>query len=158
MIKVKKGNVVDALINGEIDYLIHSTNAQGKFASGVAGEIRKRIPEAYDAYMRQFRQCQVQGKTITLGELSGAKGVINLCGQEYYGYDGKRYANYGAIAVGLGDVFHYLQDIDSKQPRNIRIGLPLIGCGLGGANEEIIMSIIEHCLQGSYKEVTIYKL
>lgn len=159
MIKVKQGNAVDALLNREIDYLVHSTNAQGKFASGIAEEIRKRIPEAYEAYMKQYNMWKFTGKkSIPLGDLSSSKGVINLCGQEFYGRGGKRYTNYGAIASGLCDLFGYLQDIDTQQPRNTIIGLPLIGCGLGGAEEEIIMEIIEHCLGDIYKEVIVFKL
>ena len=159
MITIKKGNAVDALLNKEIDYLIHSTNAQGVFASGIAGEIRRRIPEAYNAYMKQYTMWKFAGKkSIPLGDLSSAKGVINLCGQEFYGRSGKRYANYGAIASGLCDLFGYLQDIDDRQCRDLKLGLPLIGCGLGGSTEEIIMEIIEHCLGGIYKEVVVFKL
>ena len=159
MIEIKRGNVVEALISGEIDYLVHCTNSRGKYASGVAGEIRRRIPEAYEAYMKQYNCWVFRGdKHIPLGDLSSAKGVINLCGQLNYGYDKKRYVNYGAIASGFSDLFCYLQDLDSRQSRNIKIGLPLIGCGLAGGEEEIMMELIEHCLGGIYKSVTVYKL
>tara|TARA_R110000787_G_scaffold44901_1_gene109779 strand:- start:3974 stop:4453 length:480 start_codon:yes stop_codon:yes gene_type:complete len=159
MIEVREGNVVEALLLGEIDYLVHCTNSRGKYASGVAGEIRKRIPEAYTAYMNQCSQWINHGnKHIPLGDLSSAKGVINLCGQLNYGYDKKRYVNYGAVASGFCDLFCYLQDIDSRQSRNIKIGLPLIGCGLAGGEETIMMELIEHCLGGIYKSVTVYKL
>lgn len=159
MITIKKGNAVDALLNKEIDYLVHSTNAQGVFSSGIAGEIRRRIPEAYVAYMKQYNMWKCHGKeSIPLGDLSSGGKVINLCGQEFYGRSGKRYTNYGAIASGLCDLFCYLQDIDERQCRNIKLGLPLVGCGLGGAEEDIIMEIIEHCLGNIYKEVVVFKL
>ena len=159
MIQIKKGNAVDALLNGEIDYLIHCTNSKGKYASGIAGEIRKRIPEAYSVYMRQHRLWLKRGKEgMPLGCISSAKGVINLCGQEAYGYDKVRYGNYGAIASGLCDLFCYLQDIDQRQARNLNIGLPWIGCGLAGCDQTIIKEIIDHCLGGCYASVTIYEL
>lgn len=158
MIKIQQGNAVSALLNGDVDYLIHCTNAQGKYASGIAGEIRRRIPTAYEAYMKQYNTWKERGnKHIPLGDISSAKGVINLCGQKYYGNDGKWYVNYGAIASGLCSIFCYLQDMDFRHPHDLKIGLPLIGCGLAGGDEEIMTEIIEHCLVG-FKSVTVYKL
>jgi O-acetyl-ADP-ribose deacetylase (regulator of RNase III) len=157
--KIIKGNVVDAVLNGEIDYLVHGTNSQGKFASGVAGEIRKRIPEAYQAYMKQYQQWIDFGKKgIPLGDLSCGGNVINLCSQEFYGRDGKRYANYGAIASGFCNLYTYLQEIDSRCPQNLKVGVPWIGAGLGGCDPKIIKELIEHCLDGCYASVTIYGL
>ena len=160
-IKIVKGNAVDALMNGKIDYLIHQTNCQGKFAGGIAGEIRKRLPAAYDAYMTCYnRYTFLQGKKhIPLGEISQGGGVINLHSQLYYGYDKKRYTNYGAMAAGLQDIFHYLSNYDERQQKDIAVGIPFgIGCGLGGGDWEIVYELIEHCLAPFVKEVTIYKL
>ena len=159
-IKIVKGNAVDALMNGEIDYLIHQTNCQGKFASGIAGEIRKRLPAAYDAYMKRYNLFRSRGHNhIPLGEISQGGGVINLHSQLYYGYDKKRYTNYGAMATGLQAIFYYLSDYDDRQQRDIIVGLPFgMGCGLGGGDWEIVYELIEHCLAPFVKEVVIYKL
>ena len=157
--KIVKGNAVDALLKGEIDYLVHGTNAQGAYQSGIAGEIRKRIPEAYQAYIKQYQQWIDFGKkSIPLGDLSNGGKVINLCSQQFYGRSGKRYANYGAIASGFCNFYTYLQHIDTRNPRNLKIGVPWIGAGLGGCEQEIIKELIEHCLNGCYASVIIYEL
>lgn len=159
-IKIVKGNVVDGLLNGEIDYLIHQTNCQGKFSSGVAGEIRKRIPEAYEKYMKYYNMWISRGqKHIPLGDISIGGNVINLHSQLYYGNDGKRYTNYGAMAAGFQDIFYVLQDIDDRMLSGIKVGLPYqIGCGLGGGDWEIVYELIEHCLAPYVKTVVIYEL
>lgn len=42
-IKFVKGSVVDALLKGEIDFLINQVNCQGVYASGIAKEIGNHI-------------------------------------------------------------------------------------------------------------------
>jgi O-acetyl-ADP-ribose deacetylase (regulator of RNase III) len=54
-VKFKKGNAVSALIDGEVDYLLNCVNCQGKYASGIAKEIRERIPSAYRRYEDFYR-------------------------------------------------------------------------------------------------------
>lgn len=156
-ITFKKGNVIDALLNGEVDYLLHCCNAQGKYASGVAGEIRRRIPEAYEAYMNQYDWYKAYGNnSIPLGVLTIKFGVINLVGQKYYGNDGKRYVNYGALSEGFSRVGkeYYCNNLEDKV-----IGIPdMIGCGLAGGDREIVLELIEHCLAPYCKEVVIYQL
>ena len=154
MIEVKEGNVIDALLNKEVDYIVHCCNAQGKFNSGVAKEVRERVPVAYKAYMYNYERMN-----NTLGTLSLGGGVINLVGQEFYGYDGKRYGNYGAIAAGLGDIFHLLQDYDSRQSKNITIGIPYkFASDRAGCEWEIIVELIDHMLVPFVKDVVFYKL
>lgn len=163
-IKYVKGNVVDALLNNEVDYLIHCCNAQGKYASGVAGEIRQRIPEAYEAYMELYNTWTSRGnRDIPLGDfnISGSR-VINLVGQRYYGRDNKRYVNYGALAQGFSGIEEcFRMDLtgeDVPYPENITLGLPKIGAGLAGGDWEVIEELIEFLLVPYFKEIRIYTL
>lgn len=163
-IKYIKGNVVDALLNGEVDYLIHQVNAQGKFASGIAGEIRQRIPEAYESYMNMYNVWISRGnKDIPLADFNVSKsGVINLVGQQYYGRDGKRYTNYGALAQGFSCIEEYFRldgcGGDVPLPRNVTLGLPKIGCGLANGSWEIVEELIQFLLVPYFKEVRVYEL
>lgn len=159
MIEAKQGNVVSALLNKEVDYIIHCCNAQGKFNSGVAKEVRERIPAAYRKYMSDYEAINNTLGTLSLAQNTPTSGVINLVGQEYYGYGGKRYGNYGAIAAGLSEVFCLLQDYDSRQPSQITVGLPyLFASDRVGCEWAIIVELIEHCLLPFVKSVTFYKL
>lgn len=73
-----------------------------------------------------------------------------MYGQETYGYDGRRFTSYDAFWSCLGK-------IRERVPHGATIAFPdRIGCGLGGANWEVIRTMIEQAL-GDY-EVYIYKL
>lgn len=158
-IKIINGDAITALLNGEIDFLVHQSNSVGGFGSGIAGQIRKRIPEAYEAYKENYDKFISHGhKHIPLGSLSYGGGVIHLHSQLNYGR-GKRHTNYGAMACGLEKVYMHVSCYENKDPRETKIGLPyLMGCGLGGGDWEIVYELIEHCLAPSFKEVVIYKL
>lgn len=160
-IKFVKGNVVDALLKGEIDFLINQVNCQGKYESGVAKEIGERIPEAKEAYLEHVKFCKAYNRK-PLNDVISKNGVIHIFGQEFYGRDGRRYTNYGSLAKGMALVYDVIKEyvdwhIDLRQP-NCVIGIPdMIGCGLGGADREIVLELIEHLLSWA-KEVRIYQL
>jgi hypothetical protein len=153
MIEVREGNAVTAYLEGDIDVLLHCCNDKKIMGSGIAKEIRRRIPEAYKDYMA------VEGD-IQLGSISSSEGCYNLHAQKGYGRDKKRYINYGAFAICLNKVEQRLI-LDSLQ-RNVTmgeqvIGFPyLIGCALAGGSWEIVSEMLEHQFSG-YKLVA-YKL
>lgn len=161
-IKIVNGDVIDALLDREIDYLIHQTNCRGGFGSGIDGQIRKRIPEAYTAYIENYNffTKTLKMEHIPLGNISCGGNVLHLHSQLNAGRDGKRYTNYGAMATGFQSLPDYLFDDEGVScPENRVIGLPyLMGCGLGGGDWGVVYEIIEHCLAPYVKEVIIYKL
>ncbi len=85
-IKYVKGDAVKALLDGEVDYLLHCCNCQNNFGSGIAKQIREMLPYAYEADYKA-----VMDGTNKLGNVIPSKGVLNLYGQEYYGYVGDYY-------------------------------------------------------------------
>lgn len=156
-----KGNAVDALINGEIDFLINQVNCQNKYASGIAKEIGEKIPTAKQAYHDYCEHHKVN-KDKLLGGAIMHSNVIHIFGQQYYGRDGDRYTNYGALANGLAGVYDIMEQYtiwsEEWRPSDAIIGIPdMIGCGLGGADREIVLELIEHLLSW-VKEVRIYSL
>jgi hypothetical protein len=98
---IKQGNAVTALLNGEVDYLVHCVNCQRTMGSGIALEIKNRVPMAYAVYMDSPQ---------VLGTFCEGGNVINLFAQEYYGTYGPFYAatgrqlHYEALATGLSKV------------------------------------------------------
>lgn len=139
----KQGNVVDALINGDVDYIAHCCNAQGVMGSGVAKEIKERVPEAYLAYRRS---------EMSLGDVSCDGGVYNLIAQLNYGYDGKRYVNYGALAACFVRMRMDLWVNDT-------IGIPYkMASDRAGGDWDVVLELIEHLVVPYVKDVVIYKL
>ena len=165
MIHYVNGN----LLNADLGYYCHQVNCQGRMGSGIAKAIKEKWPVVYDAYVDlcQEREDEVyhmcggmeNGLDWTetlLGEVQlihveENKTVINLFGQQYYGYDGKRYTSYDGFWSCLGKIREVV-------PVGSKIGFPdHIGCGLGGANWEVIRTMIEQALADDF-EVYIYKL
>ena len=161
----KVGNLLDA----PVDYICHQVNCQGRMASGIARQIRDRWPVVYEQYMAGINErrqkveelcgqweSQIDVSETLLGHgqnipVSDNLTVINMFSQQYYGYDGKKYTSYDAF-------WDCLQGIALTVPKGSKIGFPeRIGCGLGGANWDVIRTMIEQVLAEDF-EVYIYIL
>lgn len=126
--------------------------------SGIAGQIKERWPIVYQSYMAKYFNMLPE---LLLGDIQIValwedyyktdfhQSVINMFAQQYYGYDKKRYTSYDAFWNCLNLIKHNI-------PKGSKIGFPYhIGCGLGGANWNIIRTMIEIVL-GEDFEVYIY--
>jgi O-acetyl-ADP-ribose deacetylase (regulator of RNase III) len=157
-------------INGDLlksrhRYICHQVNCQGRMGSGIAKQIRERWPIVYEQYIAGFKaieeesinwEDQLDVSEVLLGRLQQIKvndtqTVINMFAQQYYGYDGKRYTSYDAFWACLGG-------IKDSVPKGSKIGFPYrIGCGLGGANWQVIETMI-YAVLGNDFDVYIYIL
>ena len=165
MVQYKTGNLLDA----PVDYICHQVNCQGRMASGIAKQIREKWPIVYEKYNAKFQEMedeiskmcggfeyQLDVSEVLLGHMqivpvNDKQNVINMFAQQYYGYDSLRYTSYDAFWVCLGK-------IKDSVPKGSKIGFPYrIGCGLGGANWDVIRTMIEQVLAEDY-EVYIYIL
>ena len=171
MVHYEIGNLLDS----NVDYICHQVNCQGRMGSGIAKQIKERWPVVYKNYMAKFDAVdEFVSKTygryenspdtseILLGDIQIVglwedyyttdfhQSVINMFAQQHYGYDGRRYTSYDAFWTCLGS-------IAASVPKGSKIGFPWkIGCGLGGANWAVILTMIEEVLADF--DVYIYKL
>lgn len=139
MIILEKGNLLDA----DTDFICHQVNCRGKMGSGVAGQIRGKWPIVYTEYFDFFLKApegllgKIQPVIIPKEEDKNQQIVINMFAQQSYGYDGNLYTSYDAF-------WSCLQKIKNFVPTNQTIAFPYkIGCGLGGADWEVIYKMIE---------------
>lgn len=147
--KVTEGDAITALLNDDVDLLIHIANCQGRMGSGIALSIKTRIPSAYDAYKLFEKE-----RTLTLGTVSSDNKVVNLHAQKYYGYDGKRYIDYEALALCLESIKNTLD----KRGKSYRIAVPYrMGCDRAGGSWGIVKSMISQYLLPDH-QILIYKL
>jgi O-acetyl-ADP-ribose deacetylase (regulator of RNase III) len=116
----------------ECGLIIHGVNCRGSFGSGIAGAIRRKWPSVYQSYMNAYHNSR-ENNTQLLGDVDFALVhdepllyVANLFSQEYYGNDGKTYANPMAIKLGLTKCFMFADKND------LTIYSGKVGCGLGG--------------------------
>ena len=173
MITFKKMNICDS----QCDNICHQVNCQGVMNSGVAKAIREKWPVVYENYKAKYNECkksveemyQHYGNSpfsisdLMLGTIQHVplydnyyktekhQGVINMFAQSRYGYDGKRYTSYDAFWSCLG----WIKKIT---PKGSSIAFPkYIGCCRGGADWNVIKTMIEQVLGQDY-HVYIYEL
>lgn len=158
----KEGNLIDALLSGEVDFIAHCCNAQGEMNTGVAKEVKDRIPEAYEKYLSSYAMCENLNNddgTISafLGTVNCAAGVFNLIGQEHFGYDNKKYINYGALA----SAFYSLRQMSELNfnIKEITLGIPYkLASERAGGDWTIVLELVEFILVPYFKAVVVYKL
>ena len=116
--------------------------------SGVARQIREKWPEVYNQYCKRVESSLTRGRDL-LGQTQSVninenQSVVNIFGQLYYNYDGRRYTSYDAFWICLNELKRSL-------PEGSTIGFPArIGCDRGGANWAVIEKMIEEVLGQDY--------
>lgn len=143
-----KGNVVDALLRGDVDILIHQANCFHTFGSGIAREIREKIYDAYRADLATPYADKDKLGTISVAFKNKMPYVINLYGQFNYGRD-RRYTDYDALGQGLSTISKCL-------PAGTVIGIPKIGCGSAGGDWSVVSKIVAKHL--SMFDVRVYEM
>lgn len=131
--------------------------------SGIAKQIKDKIPEAYTAYKKMFNI----DPTYRMGKTSLGGKVINIIGQDGYGYERVRYGHYGYIARGLSSVSFEIQKyvglydnslVDSYYNNEVKIGIPYrFASDRAGCDWCIILELIEGILAPEF-DIVIYHL
>lgn len=142
--------ISDDLFNTDAELILHGVNAQGRFASGIAKQMKEKFPIVA---MRYFDRHKDQGWKIgdTQFNYIGDRIIVNACSQQYYGYDGQQYVSYLALYKIFTDVFSFAVHSGIK-----KIAMPKIGAGLGGGDWSVIEGILIKCLSTRDIEVYIY--
>ena len=155
-IEYKKGNLIDALLTREINCLIHQANCYHTFGGGIAKEIAQRIPSAYEAdLLTPLGESKLGDGSVA--ELGPNKCVVNLYSQGGVS-NTKRMTNYGALALGLTKIADGFAKTLQEADGSCVIGMPRIGCGLGGGDWEIVSEIIEFAFRNFKGKVVVYDL
>lgn len=143
----KKGDVVEAYLKGEVDYLAHQCNCFNTMGSGIARQIKEKIPGA-----AKVDQITRRGDRYKLGTYSKFEGVYNLYGQYYYGRE-QCHTDYRSLARAFGSMLH---DISLEMMSVAYIGIPKMGSGLGGGNWEIIEELLQREIDQSILDARVY--
>ena len=149
MIHIQNGN----LLKSDCNIIAHCCNCQGGFGSGIAGQIRREFPYAYQAFSEDVRSPEDKLGTYTLGlpfeqvnaRLDNIKNynIFNLYGQLEYGPGDKQYINYNAFLQSMILMFEKITDWKSKSTKSFKVGMPyLIGCGLAGGDWNVVEELI----------------
>jgi O-acetyl-ADP-ribose deacetylase (regulator of RNase III) len=147
--KKTEGNLIEKALNNEFDLIIHGCNCHCNMGGGIAKQIREIFPEAYDADLKT-----IEGDPFKLGTYSYAYRnepypliIVNAYTQFHPGPDASYEAiekAFVAIKKGFGNVPH-------------KIGIPQIGCGIGGLEWDQVEKIIDKIFDTEDVTVVIYK-
>lgn len=156
MVSFHTGNIVDS----GADIICHQVNCRCAMNSGVAKAIRQKWPEVYQQYAAEAKDMMIIGhgsqerslihmfghiQTVYIGAENGRdRAVINMFAQEGYGYDGRRYTSYDAFWSCLGEIKKYIT------PGKTLAFPARIGCVRGGANWNVILTMISEVLGEDY--------
>jgi len=149
--KVVKGNLLTLAKEGNFDLIIHGANCFHKMGSGIAAQIAKEFPQAVVS-----DNCTLYGSPFKLGTFSFAHAaniastpvyfqIINLYTQFLPG----RNFEYSALIKGL-DALKNAYILDKKS-----IGVPWIGCGIGGGDRQVVETILKHWETQSNVSLTV---
>lgn len=158
-IKYKKGNLVDAFIDNEINVLIQQCNCFCTQNSGLAKEIKARLPEMFQADCEtikgDIRKLGSYSCAIFEGDNGSLKYGFNLYGQHRYGVE-KQHTNYDKMKKGLTSIKNYLDLSIGKTKK--KVGIPKLGCGLGGGDWSVVSDIVSEIFVEQDYEIYVYEL
>jgi len=139
-----KGNLIKLAQSGEFDIVIHGCNCFCTMGAGIAKQIKKAFPKAYELDKMTAKGNLDKLGTFTVAYLRNKElAIVNAYTQFGYGRN-QCHADYDAIR----SVFQSLaNDIKEKCP-NARIGYPAIGAGHAGGDWDIISKIIDKEFEG----------
>jgi O-acetyl-ADP-ribose deacetylase (regulator of RNase III) len=142
-----KGDLVKLAAAGEFNVLVHGCNCFNTMGAGIALQIATKFPEActVDQLTRAGDKNKL-GKysmAVVRGDRGDALTVVNGYTQYAFGTGGP-HVDYDAVRSVFGTIVYNLACMST----DIRIGIPLIGAGLGGGDWNRINNIIEEELDG----------
>jgi len=144
MIEIKENSNICDVVEGVI---LQGVNCQGVMGSGVAKQLRDKYPNIFIPYAALCKKYwhdseNLLGRVVTYYPDFRNKEfyIANCFTQEFYGKDGKKYASYDALESCL----------ETVKGTKLPIHIPyLIGAGLGGLNEQVVLAIIEQTLSNN---------
>lgn len=149
--KTVKGNLLDMFDKDHFDVIAHGCNCFNSMSGGIAAQISQRYPQA-----RLSDNATTPGDYLKLGSLSAA--IISLSPKKlifnlYTQFNGGANFDYTAARLSLRKLNFSLNSIKENLGRDVRVGLPMIGSGIGGGNWEKIEKMIKRELRSH--DVTI---
>lgn len=129
------GCLFDAADKQNVDVIAHQANCFKIMGSGFAAALRLRHPAAESIDLIDRRQPSERLGHFTNVRVAGGTMVFNLYGQ----YRPGKNTDYTALRCSISAMAEYLK----KGKPDARIGLPLIGCGVGGGDWKIVSTILK---------------
>lgn len=159
--KYVQGNLLTALQSGKLDVIAHQTNCFCKGRRGIAPQIFNAFPEAKLADDKtEVGDASKMGNFTVATTMCGGR-VYNLYGQYHFDNRKSDYGtHYPSLQNSLYEMACDLREVyrSSTDDTPIRVGFPLIGCGLAGGDWNRVSEFIKNAFDGPEYDVYIYTL
>lgn len=136
VVEVVKGNAIDYALDNPNAAFFHVVNCQGVMGSGVAKEVKDRVPDAYSVYKDSFME---------LGTVSIWSNFFNLAAQFNYG-GFQRNLNYGALA----DCLKYISTLAWTRKYDTIVVPYKMGADRSGGDWKIVVEMLEYYFPNHY--------
>ena len=145
--KYINGDLIQLAKDKKYEVIIHGCNCFNTMGAGIAKEIKKNFPEAYEADLLTKEGDSNKIGTYSVGDHKGLK-IVNAYTQfkPAKGIDVFDYNGFRKILKEVKNEFH-----------NKKIAMPKIGAGLAGGNWDRIAKIIEEELIGESVDVVLFR-
>lgn len=138
------GDLIKMAKSGRFEVIVHGCNCHRTMGAGIARQIAKEFPEAYDVDQNTMNNRLGQ---ISIAVIDDKLTVVNAYTQNNYSGPGVK-ADYAAIRSCFKKIKHSFS--------GLKIGYPKIGAGLAGGDWEIISKIIDEELAGEDHTLVVY--
>ena len=137
----KKGDLLEC----EEKIIVHGCNAKGVMGAGVAKEIKRKYPFAFNLYRWHYENEGLKLGQVIIAKCKGDKLIMNAIIQTNYGRENKKYVSYNAIERCMSFINNEIKNNKKTYEKvwGSAIAMPKIGAGLAGGNWSIIEEIIE---------------
>lgn len=147
MLKIVRGDLFDS----GADVIGHGVNLQGVMGAGIAATFAAKYPNMYQSYRSACKSGMLQlGYTYMYANPEDDQIVANIATQQFAGKN----AQLWAVGSGIEDTLRkmYVADLET-------LGLPEIGCGIGGLEWKFVRQKIEDLsVLYPHIEITVYQL
>ena len=136
----------DMFAANDIDALAHGVNVKGVMG-GVAGMFANKYPEMHDYYKETCKDGRFKAGQILPWKEEGKPAVYNLATQENPGADAK----YDLVHKTVKRMLNHAETYGINN-----IGIPEIGCGIGGLGLRRVRKIVKNLADKSPVNVVMF--
>lgn len=146
MINYHVGNLFDFISDKKNIIIAHIVNNVGAWGAGFVVQLGKKYPLAKNLYKQAIKD-----QHITLGSCQSIEVdkenniyVANLVAQDNRNIKKNRLVNYASLAYALDNLLMRcnLEKYKMNKDDNFEFWMPLIGCGIGGGDWNIVKELI----------------
>ena len=142
------GNLLQMAKEGVFDVIAHGANCKQVMGRGIALQIKKQFPDVYQKDYQDIRTPTQRWGDYTAFTYDNDKKLLHVFNL-YTQYNPGPDLDYTALELSLKKLAKNIKP-------NSKIGLPQIGCGIGGGNWLKVKEIIQRVLSEYDVTVVIY--